>query len=383
MLNTTEILSIAFLRVFMEQVNETKESVLNEPWISHLISKAKAYIRYAELEIVLSGLRREEDSEEFYKLTGILKDKLSPVDFLFYKALFADSEQESLFLLQQAQMMAPENLRLHIIVYFMSGSFDDIPDLFFQHMDSLSTKNTYPAVDKYIFILKLIRSLEQKDGALDVHKIAEFLNGGGLPKRVMFSILYLIMMRADVSITRSILDNLNIYEQEQNSTYILMNAYVYSELKAYDTALHWFSKIKLEGLMLPLEIQLSLRYRLCQALMNTGNEGKAILMLREIIYSGIYDACGCDDYYHAIVDLALYYNQSRQTEEAGRVLSILDLTGIEYLEELRGEEFLILMAEAHMQKDRWEDALDWYRKAFKMTGNKEVGDIIKSLEAGL
>ena len=191
------------------------------------------------------------------------------------------------------------------------------------------------------------------------------------------------MERVEVSVTKRILDTLNIYNQERNTIYILVNAHMYTELKAYDTALHWFSKIKLEDVMLPLEIQLSFRYKFCQVLMNSGNEGKAILMLREIVYSGIYDACGCDDYYHAIVDLASCYVQSGQAEEARGALSILGLTGIEVLEEQRGEEFLLLMAEIHMLQDRWEEALDWYRKAFRVSGNREVAIIIRSLEAGL
>lgn len=383
MLNITEVLSIAFLRVFREHVDEIIEPHLKEPWIIHLFSKAEESIRDAEVGIVLPGLHCEEDTEELYKLTGILKDKLSPVDFLFYKALFADSEQESVFFLQQAQMMAPENLRLHIMAYFMSGDFDEEPDLFLLHLDSLPAYKTFPAVNNYVFILKLIRRLDQKNVSIDAHELADFLNGNGLPPDAMFSILYHIMERVEVSVIKRILDTLNIYNQERNSIYVLVNAHMYTELKAYDTALHWFSKIELEDVMLPLEIQLSFRYKFCQVLMNSGNEGKAILMLREIVYSGIYDTCGCDACYHAIVDLASCYVQSGQAEEAGGALSILDLTGIEVLEEQRGEEFLLLMAETHMLKDRWEEALDWYRKAFKVSGNREVAKIIRSLKTGL
>jgi tetratricopeptide (TPR) repeat protein len=238
-------------------------------------------------------------------------------------------------------------------------------------------------VNNYIFILKLIRKLEQKNVTIDADELADFLNGDGLPPDARFSILYHIMERVDVSVTKRILDNLNIFNQESNSIFVLVSAYVYTELKSYRIALYLFSLVKLEDVMMPIETQLLFMYKFSQANMNSGKEGKAILMLREIVYSGIFDTCGCNAYYHAIVDLASCYIQSGQVEEARKALSILGPTDIEFLEELRGEEFLLLMAETQMQKDHWEDALDWYRKAYKMSGNREVANIIRSLEAGL
>ena len=383
MLNITEILSIAFLRIFRVYGDEIFGPMVKEPWILHLFCKADNYIRVAEEEIVHPGLKSEEDTEELYKLTGILKDRLSPAHFLFYRALFADSLKESVFCMQQAQMLKPENLSVHVMAYFMSGDIDEDPELFLKHFYSLPTYRTSPAVNNYIFILRLIRELDQENISVDVNELADFLNGDGLPPEAMFSILYYIMERVEVSVTKRIIEALNIYNQESYYIYMLLNAHMYTKLKEYDTALHWFSQIKLEVMMLPLETQLSSRYANCQVLMKSGNEGKAILMLREIVYSGIYDACGCDAYYHAIVDLASCYVQSGQTEEARGALSILGLTGIEVLEEQGGEEFLLLMAEIHMLQDRWEEALDWYRKAFKLNGNREVALIIRSLEAGL
>ena len=393
MLNMTKILSIAFFRVFKEQVDDIKKSYSEEPWINLLISYAEKSIRDAEAVIYLPGLTSEDfedltawhnpTNEEFYTLTCVVKDKFAPVDFLFFKAFFAEGEEETVFLLQQAQMMEPENLRLHILAYFMSSDFDEDPDLILRHLDSLPAYRRFPAVNNYIFILKLIRGLEQKNVLVDADEIVEFLNGEGLPPIVRFSILYLIMESAEVTFTKRILDNLNIYKQEKNSIYKLVNAWVFTELKEYDTALYWFRKIKLEDGMLPLEIRLRFLYRLCCVQMNSGNEGKAILMLREIVYSGIYDRCGCDEYYHAVVDLASSYMESGQREEAGKVLSILNPMTIEILEEMRGEEFLLLMAENHMLQDHWEEALVWYRKAFKISGDKEVANKIKLMEKGL
>ncbi len=343
MLNMTEVLSIAFLRVFRKQVDELIGPYVKEPWIFHIFLKADETIREAEEGIIQTGLHCEKDSEELYKLTGILKDRLNPVEFLFYKALFADSQKESAFLLQQAQMIEPENLRLHIMAYFMSADYDEDPDLVLQHLDSLPAYKPFPAVGNYIFILKLMRKFEQKIVTLDVDELVDFLNGGGLPPDAMFSILYHIMERVEVSVTKRILDKLNIFNQESNNIYVLVSAHVHTELKVYGIARFLFSLVRLEDVMMPIEIQLSFKYKFSQAHMNSEKEGKAILMLREIVYSGIYDACGCDTYYHAIVDLASFYIRSGQVEEAGKALSILDLTGIEFLEELRGEEFLMLI----------------------------------------
>jgi hypothetical protein len=69
----------------------------------------------------------------------------------------------------------------------------------------------------------------------------------------------------------------------------------------------------------------------------------------------------------------------RDNSEAGRVLSKLDADMIEFVEDLIGENYFLLLAEkAHLETD-YEKALIYFEKANKANESKETTEKIRKL----
>ena len=127
-------------------------------------------------------------------------------------------------------------------------------------------------------------------------------------------------------------------------------------------------------------VELELRYKRAVILRETGHEGEAILLLEKILFSEDYERCGSDYFYYAIVDLARYYVRIMQPEEVNKVLSKLPNDMREYVEVITGDGYLLVMADKAMLEADFENALHYYKKAYRVNTSPVIKEKIRQLK---
>ena len=152
------------------------------------------------------------------------------------------------------------------------------------------------------------------------------------------------------------------------------------QMKNYAEALKWFDRIDFERQKIEHHSIIEIQYKSSVALRNTGKTDKALLLLRNMIFSDLNDGCLSFYYLNGIIDLARYYINSKQGQEADKVLSKILPDIVEHMEELIGENYILLMAEKSLQESNINQALKYYKKAYAINAQKEIGEIIKMIE---
>jgi len=159
-------------------------------------------------------------------------------------------------------------------------------------------------------------------------------------------------------------------------------ATAYYVLEDYENARTWFQKINMESESIPYYTLIDIRYQITVVYRKTGSLGKAVLMLRDLIFTEREDDTYSNSYLRAIVDLAAYYVGREQKDEADRILARLDGDLMVYAEELMEEELFILLADKSMLDCDIEQALHYYKKAFELCAKPEIEEKIRILEGG-
>jgi len=93
--------------------------------------------------------------EEFSSQLSDIKHQLTPGDYLFMKALLARTEQETLFLLQQAALINPENLRYQILNLNVSD-VEEFPMEESIRLKDLAKLSQHEELQDYIFLINLL-----------------------------------------------------------------------------------------------------------------------------------------------------------------------------------------------------------------------------------
>ncbi len=403
MLDVTGILCFAFIRVCRAHLSDIKSRYKEKEWLGILCSFAEKEFRNAVGEILLPGINDIDkeieannpgddngpSSKELYSLVCEMKEQLKPADYLFFKAIVTEKEEDTIFLFQQAQMISPENLRFQIMTSFITNEDDEPVDMCLQ-LESLVRLTDKQDVKDYSYLLNLVREMSKNPGKISPMKFVSFINRVPLPYMALYSLLFELGEKIEFSdkeqlepsALKKILQHLDLPRQERNWIYQFLQAKVCFAENNYDNALSWYSGINTERNDVGFYQTLEILYKQAVSYRETGKEGKAILQLREIVFSGLYDDSYSDYYFHSLVDLAGYYVRIGENREADNVLSKLKAEMLSYVEEMIGEDYLVLMADKSMLEYDVENALKYYKKAFGMTGNKEIEKKIKMLEGG-
>lgn len=384
MIDITGILTIAFIRICVAQLYELERRHQHKAWIKIIVEYARGELRSIRTRTeygadVNEGKNMSLKDEQFYAMVCDLKQHLDPADYLFLKSLFTEDDNDRIFFLEQACMISPENLRLQVISTFINQDIEDDPEKLIGHLNSLTEHSAAKDIKEYVRILEIIMALSDEHSVFRPLELAQFLNNCSLRKKAKFSLLHHITEKADAHSSAEIINHLNA-----NGTkywiFEIVKANVAYDLGDYEYALKLYKKIenyKWESNSLQ---KLEIQYKLSTCLRETSNEGQAIMMLREILFSGDYNDCGHDDFFHAIADLTAYYVRIRQAEEADRVLNILHPGMMDYMETLSGEPFLVIMADKALLEADLKKALHFYRKAYDLSSNPDIGEKICALE---
>ena len=395
MINITGILTLSFVSVCRLQLAGIRLRNSEKPLISLLVNHAEGRLRKQFGEILLPGISSaekgadEENSAQedlnYYHLTACLKEHFVPEDYLFLRAFFAESQEETSFLLRQAQMLQPENLRMHIIAGFMdSYDSDQHPQDVLNHLNSLTENCHLQDVKTFSWLLNLIHTLSDEGSKIiNPLEAACYLNGKILPETAVCSLLHYMSERTEARVINKILHHLSHPAIQDNPVFLLVKAGVLYDLNDYETALQWFRIVNLNKVRTDNYVRLEVNYKISVCLKNTNQEGRSILFLRDILFSGDYDGFFSEYYFHVIIDLAGYYMRIGQYREVDRVLEKLDTGILEFTNGSLGEKLYLLLAEKFLMDCNWEEALDYYKKAFELNSCSETEEKIRMLERHL
>ena len=380
MLYLTGIISYAFINVCKAQLEDIKRRYKEKDWIHSIANYAEKELRDIAGNMLLPGISTIEKKimcngeenenhptdEQMFSTVCALKDQFDPADYLFFKAMFTNDDRDRILLLQQAQMISPENLRIHIITTFIF--LDDGEKILEQlsHLNSLLSLSKNTDTKEFNRILHVLDLVSKKDNKMIPPEVAGFLNATTLPDFVKYSLLFYIKLKTDAPILKKILELLLIPGCEKHWIYIFAQGHVSYEMKDYKSTLKWLNQVDFERQNVEHYSILEIQYMSSVALRNSGNEGKAILLLREMLFSGTNDGCLSDFYINAVIDLAKYYVKLGQSQEADKALSKLFPDMNDYLEEMLGENYMLLMAEKSLLESNTELALEYLKKLMQL-----------------
>jgi pterin-4a-carbinolamine dehydratase len=393
MISMSNIMTYAFTKLCMAILSEIKCRYKEKECLDIFIKHAEHELRE---DLAMDSLSDTEDTaglitaENFTALDngGLLsslsglKHQMDSADYLFLKALFVESEQDALFLLQQAQMISPENIRLYVLISFIendNADAGDVPCKDSRQLTSFAHLTDDAAVRDFIFLLILDRSMKEKMEGLSPLAMANFLNRVSLPLQARYSLLYEISERIATTDVKVLLQHLQLPKQEQNWVFRLLSGNVSFYFEDYKNALDLYSRVDIDDEEVDYYQEIEVLYKQAVSYWETGNEGKAILQWRDILFSGNYDQSYSAFYYHAMVDLARHYVRMRDNREAGRVLSKLDADMIEFIEDVIGEDYFLLIAEKALLETDYEKALIYFEKANKANEREETTEKIRKL----
>ena len=245
MLYLSDILNIVFFDVCRAHFEDVGKRYKNKARIQTIINHGKIVLRDELGEQLLPGIsaienkvmregeenKRYPTNKEMLSQVCELKDQFAPADYLFLKALFIDDELEKTLLLQQTQMIAPENPGMYIISTFISLEDREEIILQSQHLNSLISLSAHPNTLRFIQLVNVFSVVLEKNNTQAPSVVAGFLNTSSLPDFVKFSILFNIKMDTEAPLLKKILDLLLIPNCENHWVYMLAQLHVSYEMK--------------------------------------------------------------------------------------------------------------------------------------------------------
>jgi len=384
MLSLAEILTLAFIRMWSAHMDELKIRYKHKTWFKIITSYTEDELNDAIGKIMKSGQMDEAYTKSFtdsemLELVCDLKNHFAPADFLFLKATFTDDDKDRIFFLEQAQMICPENIRIQAMKCYVIADAEEEPDEEIAGLNTLVEHTHDIDVREYVRLGEIIRALANADPDCRPGELTQFLNKSSFTVKAKLSLLHAIVEHSDAEDMKVLLHHLRIPGCKENWMYQLAKLNTCLRLEDYENARYWYERVRTNPDLPyhPYEVELS--YKQVILLRETGNKGRAILLLREIVFSGEFEESYCDYYFQAIADLTEYYVSQEQPEEAERVLKTLPPALMEYMEDFSGEDFLITLADKAILEDNVAKALIYYKKAFQLNTNPDIAEKIRML----
>lgn len=400
-INIPGILQIMLIHVFRNHLKDIESSYKGKPWIKLFISYLSEEFNNLESRICFPNLfpaiNKDEDEgpdewhdpqdEEFFQLACDLKQHLDPADYLFLKACFAEKEEDNLFFMKQAHMIEPENTRLFIFSTMMKFLQDDIIPAdkgeFIDQFNSVTKISPLKDVKLFTSLLTVLSFLRENDKDLPLDECRKLLGHNPGNPWVWYSLLYHLLGKKQLNVLEMMHAQLQKREDRFNPVKNHLLAMVLTALNRHDEALALYRRIEPEDSVAGTEFLLDFRYQYSLSLKLSGDTPGWIKSLRDIVFCEDFHDTYSDQYYEAVIDLARYYCETNQFPEAESVISLFESISEKYAEEVWGEDYLLLMAERSLYTDQWEKALEYYRRAFTLTGDTVIRDKIRTLERGL
>ncbi len=384
MLSLAEILTLAFIRMVIAQVDEMKIRYQHKSWFKIIAAYIDDELNDAIGTILLSGPKDETNNNPFtdsemLELVCDLKNHFAPADFLFLKASFTEDDKDRIFFLEQAQMICPENIRIQAMKCYVIADSEEEPDEEIAGLNTLVEHTQDRDVREYVRLGEITRALAAGNPDCRSGELAQFLNKSSFPVKAKFSLLHNIAENSDAQDMIQLLQHFRIPGCKENWIYQLTKLNTCLRLEDYENAMYWYDRVRTNPSLPSHPYEVELSYKQVILLRETGNKGEAILLLREIIFSGEFEESWCDYYFQAIADLTEYYVSQEQPEEAERVLKTLPPALMEYMEDFSGEEFLITLADKAILEDNVAKALIYYKKAFQLNTNPDIAEKIRML----
>ena len=383
MIETGHILTIAFINVCLAQLAEMQKRCGKESWMGIIVRYATVELletRSAILDRSFYPENKDHIDREYFSLVCELKPQMYPVDYLFLKSLFTKDDRDREFLLQQAQMMVPENLRFHLMSTFLNPDAEQCPEAVIRHLNSLVGPSDTAEVVEYTRLVTLIWKLFNDASDIGPAEIARFLRNSSLHHKAQSSLLYHIARGIPAAAGSELLDRMEESGMEESREFLLARLHVSYELGELRRAEQLLLRLNEAGWIVELELRMEWVYKRSVMLRETGREGEAILLLMSLLISEDFDDCGSDYYFHAIADLAGYFVRTLQPEAADRVLALVSDDMMPYVEALAGEDFLLTLAEKAMLEVDYKTALQFYEKAYLENRSPEIQKKIKKIK---
>lgn len=395
MLTASNILSYIQLKLCVEQLLEIKNRYYQIRRLDTFFTNA---INELSEKLVLMFLSAMDDYEGVYdikktftysgqdygKFTSIicdLKHQFRAEYYLFLRALLAKSEEETIFLLQRVQFIAPENLSYQII----NLTPDDDEEFSIEmssHLADLAKLTQDVELKDYFFLINLIESTFEYTEEINILDIAQIITRSSLPPKLKYNVVYLISERVSYDEIELLLNHIKLRDKELNWIYQFLYGNVYFQNADYHNALRLYNRIDTSDDKVDYYTAIEILYKQASSLWYTGNKGYAILQWREILFSGNYDFGYSRYYYNALVDLGRYYVQLKDAKEADKVLSKMHYDVIEFVEDLVGKDYFLFIAEKALLDGDKSKAISYYRKICEIDGDKEIADEIQKLSDG-
>lgn len=380
MIEIKDILTISFLNMCIAQLKEMEERYKNMAWMDIILRYAELELREAIHVYVNPEFYPENKTridEQYYSLVCEMKAHIQPADYLFLKSLFSNDDNDIVFFIRQAQMLEPENQRFLLMTTFLAPDAQEYPEAVIKHMHSIVKSSDSADVVEFAHLADIITTIFNSPSEVRSAEIAQFLNKTSLHDYARCSLLYHIVCRTPAPSGESLLDRIKIPGYEDKLEYILARMHVHYELREFRIAEKWLTKLDGNLWIGMWDLKLEWMYKRTHMLKEMEKEGKAILLLLNIVYSEGFRDSGSDYYYRAVADLAVYFVNSNQPEEADKVLSMIPHDMMRYLESLAGDGFLMKMAEKAMLEADFKKAKRFYLKAYVENSSPEFREKIK------
>jgi hypothetical protein len=383
MIEIREILTVSFIKICLAQLAEMKRRYRDKAWMGIILRFADVELRETNAAILDSTYYPENKDRidmEFYSLVCEMKSHILPADYLFLKSFFTKDDNDRLFFLQQAQMIEPENLRLHMMSTFLAPDAEEYPEAVIRHLNSLVKPLDSTEVFDFACLIYIIWAISNSVSEIRPADVAQFISESAFHVKVKCSLLYHMVRRIDAVAGKVLLDSIDIPDCNENREYLLARMHVHYELKEFLRAGEWLRKIEANHRIFEWDLKLECLYKETVILRHSGKEGEAIMLLQKILLSGDFDCNSTDFYYLAIVDLTGYFIKINQPEKADMVLSLVPDNMFYYVESLGGDAYRLMMAEKAIQEADFESALHFYQKTSPENTSPEIKERIRKLK---
>jgi len=325
----------------------------------------------------------EPGKRDLLDMLNSVRLEMEPADFLQLKACLSEDDNEIKFLLQQAQMLNPEDILLYIIVNS------------FKYLDDADTENMYciirdcpikPGIGKnkdFFDMVTFMAGFSKSPEKFPVGQLQDMLDRGPVFTGLLYTVLYDTKDTMVPLKMLKIIRQLNFPTRESKVQFELLKCILWHKAGEFLKALEILERTDI--FLLRMEEWEQLEFLTLQAKLYqiNGLSGKALLAWQSIIGNEDYRSSGCDFYFEAMLRLALAYMASGHFSDALKTLFTMGRPGIFVIIDLFGTEYYTLRGDICLAGNRKDKAVRMYNKALSLSDDPLLREKVKLVEMDL
>lgn len=391
----TGVYSYFYLKMCVRQFELINSRYVNNPLLDVLLENTMRIFRSTSGKGLPEGneaLERElsvsfrtggtaHSGKKLLSIVRKLKEQLSPVDYLFFKAVFTEDDRETEFLLRQAQHLEPENVWLQILAGRQREYLGDDTGALVEQLNFLASLSGVKEIKNYCGVIRILFVIREVPDELKPAEVAEFLNGIEAPELVIHTILYHFLKEANVQQASELFQHIEMPGKEAFWMYRLAKAAQCVEADEFADALRWFEGVDIYSRAGDPFLCMDMNHKKAVALIKTGNEAQAIEVMLSFLLNRRFRYIFSAGKQLSIICVARFYVDNCQFTEAERILSLSKDRYLDVMHVELQEEYMLLWAKCYLHHGDMKSALSSCRQAYTLRQNPEIGAWVDLLES--